>query len=134
MDIKLLIREAFEAQKKAYVPYSDFKVGAALLTKSGNIYTGCNIESASYTPTICAERTAISKAVSEGEKEIEAIAVVGDPENFTYPCGVCRQVIREFGRDATIIIAKNQDEYKLYKLNDLLPYSFGPEDLKKEDK
>ncbi|MGF7056341.1 cytidine deaminase [Brassicibacter mesophilus] len=134
MDAKQLIKKALEAQDKAYVPYSGFKVGAALLTKSGNIYTGCNIESASYTPTICAERTAISKAVSEGEQDIEAIAVVGNPEQFTYPCGVCRQVIREFGRDATIIIAKNENEYKMYKLDELLPYSFGPEDLEKEDK
>lgn len=134
MDTKQLIKKALEAQEKAYVPYSGFKVGAALLTKSGNIYTGCNIESASYTPTICAERTAISKAVSEGEQDIEAIAVVGNPEQFTYPCGVCRQVIREFGRDATIIIAKNENEYKMYKLDELLPYSFGPEDLEKEDK
>jgi cytidine deaminase len=134
MDTKQLIKKALEAQDKAYVPYSGFKVGAALLTKSGNIYTGCNIESASYTPTICAERTAISKAVSEGEQDIEAIAVVGNPEQFTYPCGVCRQVIREFGRDATIIIAKNENEYKMYKLDELLPYSFGPEDLEKEDK
>jgi len=134
MDIKLLIRKALDAQKKAYVPYSGFKVGAALLTKSGNIYTGCNIESASYTPTICAERTAISKAVSEGEQDVKAIAVVGNPEQFTYPCGVCRQVIREFGRDATIIIAKSEDVYKTYKLDELLPHSFGPEDLDKEDK
>ncbi len=131
MNIKELISKALEAREKAYVPYSDFKVGAALLSKSGNIYTGCNIESASYTPTICAERTAISKAVSEGDREIEAIAVVGNPEDFTYPCGVCRQVIREFSKDVTIIIAKNEDEYRLYRLDDLLPYSFGPEDLDK---
>lgn len=131
MDIKDLINKALEAREKAYVPYSDFKVGAALLAKSGNIYTGCNIESASYTPTICAERTAISKAVSEGDKEIDAIAVVGDSQEYTYPCGVCRQVIREFGKDATLIIAKSEDEYRIYKLEDLLPFSFGPEDLEK---
>lgn len=131
MDVKDLINKALNARERAYVPYSNFKVGAAILSKSGNIYTGCNIESASYTPTICAERTAISKAVSEGDREIEAIAVVGDLKDFTYPCGVCRQVIREFGKDATIIIAKNEEEYKLYKLEDLLPHSFGPEDLDK---
>lgn len=129
MNIKELISKALEAREKAYVPYSDFKVGAALLSKSGNIYTGCNIESASYTPTICAERTAISKAVSEGDREIEAIAVVGNTKEYTYPCGVCRQVIREFGKDATLIIAKNEDDYRIVKLEDLLPYSFGPEDL-----
>lgn len=131
MNIKELINRALEAREKAYVPYSSYKVGAALLSKSGNIYSGCNIESASYTPTICAERTAISKAVSEGDREIEAIAVVGNPDEYTYPCGVCRQVIREFSKDLTIIIAKNEEEYKLYKLDDLLPHSFGPEDLDK---
>lgn len=131
MDTKQLITKALEAQQNAYVPYSNFKVGAALLTKSGKIYTGCNIESASYTPSICAERTAISKAVSEGEREIEAIAVVGNPQEYTFPCGVCRQVIREFGKDASIIVAKNEDDYKEYKLDEILPYSFGPEDLNK---
>lgn len=124
-----LIKRAMEAQKNAYVPYSNFHVGAALLTKDGKIYTGCNIESASYTPTICAERTAIFKAVSEGDKEIEAIAVVGDSD-FTFPCGVCRQVIREFGKDIKVIIANSQEEYKILTLDELLPNSFGPEDLK----
>ncbi|SCG83607.1 cytidine deaminase [Proteiniborus sp. DW1] len=131
MNVKELINIALDARERAYVPYSNFKVGAALLSKSGKIYTGCNIESASFTPTICAERTAISKAVSEGDRDIEAIAVVGNMEDFTYPCGVCRQVIREFGKNATIIIAKSEEEYKLYSLDDLLPYSFGPEDLDK---
>lgn len=129
MDKKLLIRKALEAKEKAYTPYSGFNVGAALLTKSGKIYTGCNIENASYTPTICAERTAIAKAVSEGEREIVAIAVVGDSQ-WTYPCGVCRQVIREFGKDAIIIIAKSEEEYREYTLEELLPHGFGPEDLK----
>lgn len=128
MDKKYLIRKAFEAQKMAYVPYSKFKVGAALLTEDGEIFTGCNIEIASYSPTLCAERTAIFKAVSEGHKKIKAIAVVGDSE-FTYPCGVCRQVIREFGKDATIIIANSEENFKEYALDDLLPHSFGPEDL-----
>ncbi len=124
-----LIKRAMEAKKNAYVPYSNFHVGAALLTKDGKIYTGCNIESASYTPTVCAERTAIFKAVSEGDREIEAIAVVGDSD-FTYPCGVCRQVIREFGKDIKVIIANSQEEYSVYTLDELLPNSFGPEDLK----
>ncbi|MBU5254966.1 cytidine deaminase [Tissierella praeacuta] len=128
MDIKRLIRKALEAQKKAYVPYSNFHVGAALITEDGEIFTGCNIEISSYSPTLCAERTAIFKAVSEGHKKIKAIAIVGDA-NFTYPCGVCRQVIREFGKDATIIIANSEDEYREYKLDELLPHSFGPEDL-----
>ena len=129
MDKKELIRKAIEAQQKAYVPYSKFKVGAALLTEEGEVFTGCNIEIASYSPTICAERTAIFKAISEGLTKIKIIAVVGDAE-FTYPCGVCRQVIREFGKDATIIIARSEEDYREYKLEDLLPYSFGPEDLK----
>jgi len=128
VDIKRLIRKALEAQKKAYVPYSNFHVGAALITEDGEIFTGCNIEISSYSPTLCAERTAIFKAVSEGHKKIKAIAIVGDA-NFTYPCGVCRQVIREFGKDAIIIIANSEDEYREYKLDELLPHSFGPEDL-----
>ncbi|WP_105617124.1 cytidine deaminase [Vallitalea okinawensis] len=126
--IKDLVKAALEAQKMAYVPYSGFKVGAALLTKDGQVYTGCNVESASYTPTICAERTAIVKAVSEGVHEFEAIAVVGDSE-WTFPCGVCRQMLREFGKEMTIYVVKSEDEYKEFNLKDLLPHSFGPEDL-----
>lgn len=133
MEISELIKMAFNAKTKAYVPYSNFKVGAAVLMEDGSIYTGCNIESASYSPTICAERTAIFKAVSEGKKCISAIAIVGDGE-YTYPCGVCRQVIREFGKDAKIIIAKSEDEYLEYTLDELLPHSFGPEDLQKANK
>ncbi len=129
MDEKKLIKEALKAQKIAYVPYSGFRVGAAVLTEDGEIFSGCNIEIASYSPTICAERTAIFKAISEGNRKIKAIAVVGDSD-FTYPCGVCRQVIREFGKDAIIIIANSEEDYKKYTLEELLPYSFGPEDLK----
>lgn len=130
MDIMRLIEKAIEAQQKAYVPYSKFRVGAAVLTDNDEVYTGCNIEIASYSPTICAERTAIFKAVSEGHRNIKAIAVVGD-SSFTFPCGVCRQVIREFSKDATIIIANSTDEYKVYKLDEILPFSFGPEDLER---
>lgn len=133
MDKKGLIKKALEAKQMAYVPYSEFSVGAAVLTENNEIYTGCNIEIASYSPTLCAERTAIFKAVSEGELKIKAIAIVGDAE-YTYPCGVCRQVIREFGKDALIIIANSEDDYKEYMLEDLLPYSFGPEDLEKDNK
>lgn len=128
MNKKALIKKALEAQKMAYVPYSNFHVGAAILTDDDTIYSGCNIEIASYSPTICAERTAIFKAVSEGHKHIKAIAVVGDAD-FTYPCGVCRQVMREFGKDLNIIVAKSEEDYKEYSLEDLLPHSFGPEDL-----
>nr|WP_300002210.1 cytidine deaminase [Tissierella sp.] len=130
MDEKELIKKALEIKEQAYVPYSNFHVGAALLMEDGKVYTGCNIEIASYSPTICAERTAIFKAVSEGSRDIKAIAIVGDA-GLTYPCGVCRQVIREFGKDAKIIIAKTEDDYETYQLEDLLPHSFGPEDLKK---
>ena len=133
MDKKYLIKRALEAQKKAYVPYSNFKVGAALITEDGEVFTGCNIEIASYSPTLCAERTAIFKAVSEGHNKIKAIAVVGDSE-FTYPCGVCRQVLREFGKDAIIIIANSEENYREYRLDELLPHSFGPEDLTDDNK
>ena len=121
----------------AYTPYSHFSVGAALLCKSGKIFRGCNIESASYTPTNCAERTAFFKAVSEGEREFSAIAVVGGPSeappvDFCFPCGVCRQVIAEFcSRDFKIYIAKNTEEIKEYSLDDILPYAFTEKDLYK---
>lgn len=130
MDVKVLIEKALEAKKNAYVPYSNFRVGACLLTEDDKIYTGCNIEIVSYSPTICAERTAIFKAVSEGHRKIKAIAVVGD-SNYTFPCGVCRQVMREFGKNVSIIIANSLDDYKIYTLDELLPNSFGPEDLEK---
>lgn len=130
---KELIKMAFEAQKVAYVPYSNFHVGAALVTEDNSIYTGCNIEIASYSPTICAERTAIFKAISEGHRKIKKIAIVGDA-NPTFPCGVCRQVIREFGSNATVIIANSPEEYQEYTIDELLPNSFGPEDLSFADR
>ncbi len=127
---KKLISVALDSQKKAYVPYSGFKVGAAVLTECGEIYGGCNIENASYTPTICAERVAIFKAIFDGCKKIKKIAVVGKENEFTYPCGVCRQVIREFcTEDCELIIIKNKTEFKILKFSEILPYSFGPEDL-----
>ncbi len=132
MNDRELIKLAMEAKENAYVPYSKFKVGAALITEDGSVYIGCNIENASYSPTICAERTAIAKAVSDGHRKITKIAIVGD-SHYTYPCGVCRQVIREFGKDSEIIIANNEEDYKKYNLNDLLPNSFGPENLIKEE-
>lgn len=133
MEIQKLIEKALEAKKNAYVPYSHFHVGSAILTDDGKVYTGCNIESASYTPTICAERTAIFKAISEGSKKIKKIAIVGDAD-MTYPCGVCRQVIREFGKDSEIIIANSTEEYKVHTLEELLPHSFGPEDLEEAER
>lgn len=132
MEVAELIKMAMEAREKAYVPYSEFKVGAAILTGEGKVFTGCNIESASYSPTICAERTALAKAVSEGYRDIDIVVVVGSLEKFSYPCGVCRQLIREFGEDIKIIVAKNTEEYKEYTIRELLPESFGPEDLENE--
>lgn len=129
LDIEMLIDAAIKAREYSYSPYSNFSVGSALLTSDKVIYSGCNVESASYTPTICAERVAVSKAVSEGHRDIEAIAIVGSSD-MTYPCGVCRQFIREFGEDITIIVANSKDDYRIYGLEELLPNSFGPEDLK----
>ena len=133
MDVKLLIQKAFEARKNAYAPYSGYMVGAALLGKNGIIYTGCNIESATYSPTNCGERTAFFKAISEGVKDFTAIAIVGGMEDtkdgdfdFAPPCGVCRQVMAEFCsyEDFDVILAKSVDEYKIYKLGELLPLGF----------
>lgn len=118
-----LIDKAKEARLKAYTPYSEFKVGAALLTKTGKIYTGCNIENGAYTPTCCAERVAFFKAISEGEKDFEAISIVGN-NNPCYPCGVCRQVMNEFCDEDFKIYLQENETIKEYKLKDLLPYSF----------
>lgn len=135
--VREMIRSAIEARKKAYAPYSDYMVGAAVLTNELRIYTGCNIENAAYTPGICAERTAISKAVSEGCRKLKAIAVVGSPRGnvisqYAFPCGVCRQVMREFiePEDFFVIVAKSEEEYQAYRFSQLLPESFGPENLK----
>lgn len=130
MDYKKLIEAALLARENAYVPYSNFKVGAALITEEGKLYTGCNIENASYGAANCAERTAIFKAISEGYTTINALAVVGDVENYTYPCGICRQVIAEFSnKDTVVIIAKNKDEYLVKSINEILPGAFTKEDL-----
>jgi len=125
-----LISEALKAREKAYVPYSHFKVGAAILMEDDSVYTGCNIENASYGATNCAERTAIFKAVSEGKTKLKAIAIVGSLTEITYPCGICRQVISEFGTPETkIIIAKNEKEYIVKSLEDILPETFSKKDL-----
>ena len=134
---KYLIEQAIEARSFAYTPYSHFQVGAALLTKQGKVYKGCNIENAAYTPSNCAERTAIFKAVSEGEREFAAIAIVGSMEGKsntlpTGPCGVCRQVMAEFcSLDMPVIIAKSPADYITMTLGELLPLSFGPANLHK---
>lgn len=132
MDYKMLVSKALQAKERAYVPYSKFKVGAAILTEDGEIYTGCNIENASYGATNCAERTAIFKAVSEGHTTIKAIAIVGIENDYTYPCGICRQVISEFAsEDIQIILGKNENEYLIKTLEEILPGAFTKKDLEK---
>lgn len=126
-----LITKAVEAKEAAYVPYSHFRVGAALLTKSGKIYTGCNVENVSYGATNCAERTAIFKAVSEGEREFEAIAINGDHKDYLPPCGICRQVLSEFGEaDMKVILSNSTEDYKEITLGELLPDAFSSKNLK----
>lgn len=132
-----LIEMALEARKLAYAPYSKFKVGAALLGSNGIIYMGCNVENASYSATNCAERTAFFSAVSEGQREFEAIAIVGGSDaaaelEICAPCGICRQVMREFcnPKEFEIILAKSKADYEVYTLEELLPMSFGPENLR----
>ena len=135
MQAQQLIRAAFAARRFAYTPYSHFKVGAALLAQYGQVFTGCNIESASYSPTNCAERTALFKAVSEGVTAFSAIAIVGSREGevnriVTSPCGVCRQALFEFcGPDLTVIMARSEEDYLETTLGELLPYGFGPKNL-----
>ena len=130
-----LIDTAIEQLKFSYTPYSNFKVGAALLAKNGEIFTGCNIENASYTPTNCAERTAFFKAVSEGVRDFQAICIVGGKDGklteYTAPCGVCRQVMMEFCNPKTfqIILAVDKERYEIYTLEELMPLGFGPLNL-----
>ena len=130
-----LISMAKEAMMHSYSPYSGYKVGAALLCKDGSVYTGCNIENAGYSSTNCAERTAFFKAVSEGKKEFEAIAICGGKEGVIEglfpPCGVCRQVMREFCGDDFLIYLATKDGIETYTLKELLPVSFRPETIEK---
>ena len=135
MEIKELITAALDARSMAYAPYSRYQVGAALLAGSGKIYRGCNIENASYGATNCAERTAFFKAISEGERAFQAIAIAGglegkNPTDYAYPCGICRQVMQEFGGGGfQIIVAKNTEEYQKYTLSELLPAGFGGDSI-----
>lgn len=137
----LLVQEALDARKMAYAPYSHYTVGAAVLTEEGTIYKGGNIENASYGASCCAERTAIFKAVSEGERRISAIAVAGgkaasqhenaEPADYAYPCGICRQVMREFaGDELKVIVVKSVTDYREFRLGDLLPHGFGGEQIR----
>lgn len=133
--IKEMIHVAIEQLANAYVPYSGFRVGAALLAKNGTMYTGCNIENAAYTPTNCAERTAFFKAVSEGVRQFDAICIVGGKDGvlteYAAPCGVCRQVMMEFCNPDTfqIILAVSEENYDVFTLRQLLPQGFGPNNL-----
>ena len=126
-EIQSLIRDAFEAQKFAYVPYSRFHVGAALLGKNGTVYKGCNIENASYTPTNCAERTALLKAVSEGRRTgWTAIAIAGRGSDFCWPCGACRQMLYEFAPGLRVLAARGDGAFETATLGQLMPHGFGP--------
>jgi len=130
MNYKSLAEKAVEAKSKALPTYSNFHVGAALITEDDKIYTGCNIESSSYSLTICAERTAIFKAISEGERKFKAIAVAGDTEGFISPCGACRQVISDLCGDIDVVLVNSKNETKVMKTSELLPFAFGDKDLK----
>ncbi len=129
IDRELLVR-AQEAQEHAYVPYSHYRVGAALRTTNGKIYTGCNIENASYGLTVCAERTALFKAVSEGERDFDAIAVVVDGKTLASPCGACRQVLAEFAPHMRCILGNGLGEHKVTTVAELLPDGFGETNMK----
>lgn len=125
-DWTILINEAISAQKNAYSPYSDFKVGAAIITKEGKIFTGCNVENASYGLTVCAERIAVFKAISEGYLDLEAIAIVASDSKPTFPCGACRQVLIEFNENMKVYVNNGK---KTYTISDLLPNSFSKDQI-----
>lgn len=133
IDRRELAKTAIAAKERAYVPYSRFRVGAALLAASGKVYAGCNIENVAFTPTNCAERTAFFKAISEGEKEFKAIAITGDADDYLYPCGVCRQVMAEFCSpdDFKIYLVENENEIREFTMEEILPGAFTVTDLEK---
>jgi len=133
-EISALCQKAIDMRSESYAPYSDFLVGSAVLLSDGSVYTGCNIENSAFGPSICAERTAIFKAVTEGHRDFAAIAIAGGKRNgelqYCAPCGVCRQVMREFCNSSfRIFLAKSAEDYKEFTLGELLPESFGPENL-----
>ena len=136
IDAAALVQAALDARNNAYVPYSHYAVGAALLTEDGEIFCGCNIENASYGATNCAERTAFFRAVSQGKRKFRAIAIAGGmegekPVEYAYPCGICRQVMREFCKDDFIIIvAKSVEDFQEYRLEEILPFGFGGESIR----
>lgn len=130
MDYDKLSEKAIEAKKLAVSPYSNFRVGAALLTDDDKLYLGCNIETSSYSLTICAERTAVFKAISEGERKFKAIAIASDAEDFISPCGACRQVMSDLCGDIDVIMLNSKGEKRIEKMSTLLPYAFSDKDLK----
>lgn len=131
MDHRTLLNKAIEAKEMAYAPYSHVKVGAALLTATGKVFTGCNVENASFGATNCAERTAIFKAISEGEQSFVAIAVASSLEEPISPCGICRQVIMEFGRNIDIILG-NETALEVFSSDQMLPHAFHKDDLEEQ--
>ena len=129
---KELAQKAIEAKSKAHASYSNFHVGAALLTESGKIYQGANIENSSYSLTICAERTAVFQAILDGERKFISIAIAGDTEDYLAPCGACRQVLLDLcGKDLEVLMVNKNGDYKKFTLNELIPFSFSEEQLKK---
>lgn len=124
-----LINQAQSAYQQAYVPYSHYPVGSAVLFSSGKIYSGCNVENASYGLTVCAERNAIFQAVAEGERELKGVAIAVPTDTFPSPCGACRQVMREFAVDCPVVLVNGSGKTKVTSLRTLLPDSFGPEFL-----
>ena len=131
MTDKQLVAKAFEMLERSYAPYSHFPVGAALLCTDGTVFTGCNVENAAYGSTICAERTALLKAVSEGHKDDwQAIAIAGRGEDYCWPCGSCRQMLYEFSPDLKVLVARGDGEFVTTTLAELMPHGFGPKSLK----
>ncbi|WP_416177025.1 cytidine deaminase [Dialister sp.] len=130
-DIRPLLVKALEVRKNSYSPYSLYPVGAALLAEDGSIYTGCNMENVSYPASLCAERNALGSAIADGKRKFRAIAIVGSPEDYTMPCGICRQVLAEF-HVPLIICGKSEDDYRTYTLEEIFPAAFTANELKKK--
>lgn len=130
-EISALLGKALETRKNSYSPYSRYPVGAALLAEDGSIYTGCNMENVSYPASLCAERNALGSAIADGKRKFRAIAIVGSPEDYTMPCGICRQALAEF-QVPLIICGKSEDDYRTYTLEEIFPASFTADELKKE--
>lgn len=130
-EIRHLLAKALEARKNSYSPYSLYPVGAAVMAGDGSIYTGCNMENVSYPASLCAERNALGSAIADGKRDFLAIAIIGSPDDYTMPCGICRQVLAEF-RVPLIICGKSENDYHLYTLEEIFPAAFTADELKKE--